>query len=42
MIIPVGDQFSQHLLQVDKAVDGTVTKRAITPVRYVPLVKQQY
>jgi protein-L-isoaspartate(D-aspartate) O-methyltransferase len=39
MIIPVGG-YSQHLIQVDKNMQGKVEEQTITPVRYVPLVKQ--
>jgi len=38
MIIPVG-KYNQNLIQVDKHEDGSVTQEVITPVRYVPLVK---
>jgi protein-L-isoaspartate(D-aspartate) O-methyltransferase len=38
MVIPVGAQFlTQHLMLVEKKVDGTVSTRQILPVRFVPL-----
>ena len=38
MVLPVGDLFSvQHLILVEKALDGTLTTRQILPVRFVPL-----
>jgi protein-L-isoaspartate(D-aspartate) O-methyltransferase len=38
MIIPVGSSFmTQHLVLVEKDVDGGVTARQILPVRFVPL-----
>lgn len=38
MVIPVGTAFlTQHLLQVVKQADGSVTTRQILPVRFVPL-----
>ena len=38
MIIPVGSRFmTQHLVLVEKDVDGGVTARQILPVRFVPL-----
>jgi len=40
MVIPVGPQSSsQQFIQVDKAMDGTVTTKNIFGVNYVPLVK---
>ena len=38
MVIPVGTTF-QELLLVEKANDGRVSKRVITGVRFVPMVK---
>ncbi len=38
MVIPVGSPFlTQHLLLVEKKMDGTVTSRQILPVIFVPL-----
>jgi len=37
LVIPVGT-WSQSLIQVDKAEDGTVTKKELMGVQYVPLV----
>lgn len=38
MVIPVGERFlPQQLTLVEKAVDGTVSTRAVLPVRFVPL-----
>ena len=40
MIIPVGpDGGDQSLMQVDKRADGTVERKELFGVRYVPLVK---
>jgi len=38
MIIPVGEE-DQWLMQVDKHADGSVSKKKIFQVRYVPLVQ---
>lgn len=41
MVVPVGPEGgAQELMQIDKAADGTVTKRSLFGVRYVPLVSQ--
>jgi len=40
MIIPVGTG-SQYLLEVDKDDDGSITKRTLMGVRYVPLVREK-
>ena len=38
MVIPVGSPFlTQHLLLIEKRMDGTVTSRQILPVIFVPL-----
>jgi protein-L-isoaspartate(D-aspartate) O-methyltransferase len=38
MVIPVGSRFfTQHLMLVDKQLDGTPTVRQLLPVRFVPL-----
>ena len=38
MVIPVGSPFlTQHLLLIEKGLDGTVTSRQILPVIFVPL-----
>ena len=38
MVIPVGSPFlTQHLLLIEKGMDGTVTSRQILPVIFVPL-----
>jgi protein-L-isoaspartate(D-aspartate) O-methyltransferase len=40
MVIPVGSAFfTQQLMLVEKAQDGTVTTRQILPVRFVPLTR---
>jgi len=39
MVIPVGEHWDQHLFQVDKKMDGSITRKSITSVRYVPLVQ---
>ncbi|MGE0384600.1 MAG: protein-L-isoaspartate(D-aspartate) O-methyltransferase [Gammaproteobacteria bacterium] len=42
MIIPTGDTFlGQELILVQKAADGTVTRRRILPVRFVPLTREK-
>ena len=39
MVIPVGGPFQvQQLVLVEKAADGAVTRRALLPVQFVPLV----
>ncbi len=40
LIIPVGD-FTQNLEEVDKAADGTVTRKTLMGVRYVPLTDKE-
>ena len=41
MIIPVGGLFRvQHLILLEKSSDGSVTKRRILPVRFVPLTRK--
>jgi len=41
LVIPVGHQYSsQKLLQVDKSMNGVVTKKNLLEVQYVPLVKR--
>jgi protein-L-isoaspartate(D-aspartate) O-methyltransferase len=38
MVIPVGAPFlAQHLMLVEKRLDGTIATRQILPVRFVPL-----
>ncbi len=38
MVIPIGSRFhTQHLMLVEKSVDGTPTVRQLLPVRFVPL-----
>jgi len=38
MVIPVGtQQAGQELLLIEKAADGSVLKRVVLPVRFVPL-----
>jgi protein-L-isoaspartate(D-aspartate) O-methyltransferase len=38
MVIPVGSQaLGQDLLRVEKAIDGTVSRRTVLPVRFVPM-----
>lgn len=40
LLAPVGSSvFAQEIIQVDKAQDGKITKRALLPVRFVPMVK---
>jgi len=40
LIIPVGD-WEQSLLQIDKNEDGSITKKELMGVRYVPLVREK-
>jgi len=37
MFIPIGDERSQSVWQIDKTIDGTVLKKEMYGVRYVPL-----
>jgi protein-L-isoaspartate(D-aspartate) O-methyltransferase len=39
LVIPVGGGFGQDLLLLDKAADGTVERRSILPVAFVPLTR---
>jgi protein-L-isoaspartate(D-aspartate) O-methyltransferase len=39
MVIPVGGGFGQDLLLLAKAADGTVERRSILPVAFVPLTR---
>jgi protein-L-isoaspartate(D-aspartate) O-methyltransferase len=42
MVIPVGASFMvQHLMLVEKSLDGSVSTRQILPVRFVPLTGQR-
>lgn len=38
LLVPVGDQTSQHLVLVRKSVDGSVTVEKSTPCRFVKLI----
>jgi len=40
MVIPVGET-DQELIQVDKDKDGTIKRKTLLGVRYVPLVKEE-
>ena len=41
MVAPVGRTwFSQQLVVIDKAKDGTINKRSVLPVAFVPMVKE--
>jgi len=40
MVIPVGTQ-TQEFIQIDKELDGSLTRRVLMSVRYVPLVKPE-
>jgi protein-L-isoaspartate(D-aspartate) O-methyltransferase len=40
MVIPVGLRFAQELRVLVKQPDGTITTTAVTPVLFVPLVRQ--
>jgi protein-L-isoaspartate(D-aspartate) O-methyltransferase len=37
LVIPVGARFEQVLLMIEKGADGTVRKRAVAPVAFVPM-----
>ena len=38
MVIPVGAPFlAQHLMLVEKNLDGAIVTRQVLPVRFVPL-----
>ncbi len=39
MILPVG-KFSQTLIQIEKRSDGSVTRRSVAPVAFVPMTGQ--
>ncbi len=40
LVAPVGSSmWSQELVVIDKARDGKLTRRAVLPVRFVPMVK---
>ena len=43
MIVPVGPVYGdQKLVLIRKATDGTISKRSIIPVRFVPMVKDSH
>ena len=37
IVLPLGSDWEQYLVVVDKAADGTTTKREVLPVMFVPL-----
>ena len=37
IVLPLGSEWEQYLVVVDKAADGTTTKREVLPVMFVPL-----
>ena len=37
MVLPLGSEWEQHLVVIDKAADGTTTRREVLPVMFVPL-----
>ena len=37
IVLPVGTDWDQYLVVVEKAADGTTSRRDILPVRFVPL-----
>ena len=37
LVIPVGGQFKQELLVIEKRADGTVRERTVAPVAFVPM-----
>lgn len=40
LVIPVGDQWQELLVLEKDAADGTVTRRSVRPVRFVPMTGQ--
>jgi protein-L-isoaspartate(D-aspartate) O-methyltransferase len=41
LLAPVGDQSAaQELTLVEKTADGKITRRAVLPVRFVPMIKR--
>lgn len=41
IIIPVGNQWSQELLRIQKSTDGKVTREVLELVRFVPLIGKE-
>ncbi len=41
MVIPVGDNFSQDLMKIEKRLDGHLICTYITAVRFVPLIGEE-
>jgi protein-L-isoaspartate(D-aspartate) O-methyltransferase len=42
MVAPVGDSpFAQSLMVVNKLADGSVRKRSVIPVAFVPMVREK-
>jgi protein-L-isoaspartate(D-aspartate) O-methyltransferase len=41
LIIPVGDQYSQHLMRIKKNSDGTFNQETYEGVRFVPLIGEK-
>jgi protein-L-isoaspartate O-methyltransferase len=42
MVAPVGDSpFSQSLVVINKLADGTVRRRSVIPVAFVPMVREK-
>jgi protein-L-isoaspartate(D-aspartate) O-methyltransferase len=42
MVIPVGaENRVQELMVLEKQVDGSITKRSVTAVRFVPLTRER-
>ena len=37
IVLPVGSDWDQYLVVVEKAADGTISRRDVLPVRFVPL-----
>ena len=37
LVIPVGRRFAQSLLVIEKQADGTIRRRNVTPVLFVPM-----
>ena len=42
MVAPVGGRpFEQNLVVIDKMADGSVRKRSVIPVAFVPMVREK-
>jgi len=41
LIIPVGEQFGQNLLVIEKQPDGSTTRKVVAPVAFVPMTGEK-